>query len=212
MAMSPTFALYSQYVHPTSSSPLVQHALDWIAAYTCWNLSDMCSLTSTASDFRYEFLPTSGGLGTKDWEAWHLYNTQMKAVIPDLWVEVLDLHEPSPGSDAIVAHIIGHATSVTGGDFHHECMLTVHVRQEDISPHPTARGFNHAPPASRPVYKVYKVVEFMDTGYTSSFFVEEKRRRAARHARHRRSRSTSYILSSAAPPHSLQDELTASKL
>ena len=88
-------------------SPQARLALDWIEAFTYWNLEAIYALTTARDDFAYAYLPASIGIAQKTMEEWRLYNLQMKAMLPDFSVR--------PASHSLIGRPrVGQRTSSPG--------------------------------------------------------------------------------------------------
>lgn len=75
---------------------------------------------------------------------------------------------------------IAHATSRTGVPFREEGIVFMHIRPEAVAQHsgPLSNTRSPASASSSPqtVLKIYKVVEFVDSRFVTSFFEEESKR------------------------------------
>jgi len=151
-------------------SPRVDVALAWIAAFTNWDLPAVYSFVTDAPDFAYSYLPASAGISSKTRAEWHVYNCQMKAMLPDFYVEVLNIFE---SSGPVIAHIVGRATSRTGAPFVQEYIMFIHIRSEIAAGAPDG-DVNKDPQAG--ALRLYKVEEFVDSRFASDFFAAERLR------------------------------------
>ncbi|KAF8321773.1 hypothetical protein DL93DRAFT_2152318 [Clavulina sp. PMI_390] len=167
----------------------------------------MFACITPSTDFRATYLPARAGPGTMDSATWHHYLSALKRMLPDFWVEVISIHEPGPNSDTVIAHVVGRATSTTGAQFIHEVVTMFYIRPEELS----LSQDPQFPVPNKPVYKVYKILEFMDSQLATTFFLEEQERRA----RLRGSRLVGLVSaqeSSGAPSRTVQSKVVGARL
>jgi len=135
-----------------------------MASFKDWDLKTIYSCLTDAPDFVYEYLPIAFGMESKTRIEWECYNERQKLVLPDFRVDVLEIYDTA---GPVVAHIVGKATSVTGGKFEMEYIMLLHIRFEYDA-------------RTGGALKIHRVEEWLDSKYAAKFFSDEKKRIDAR--------------------------------